>query len=156
MLSAMPPDLRIRRLKPADAARVQAFVRRLSAHARVERYFAPIRELSPRQLERITRAGDPRDIALAVLAGEDLVALAECAAGEFAVVVADAWQGLGVGEALVLALLAHAGEQGLPVLHGLVRERNRPMLRLARRCGFGIAREQEPGLVRVERALAHA
>jgi acetyltransferase len=152
----MRPELRIRRLRPADADRVQAFVRGLSAHARAERYFAPIRELSPRQLARVTRAGDPRDVALAVLAGEALIALAECADGEFAVVVSDAWQGLGIGEALLLGLVAHAEEQRLPALHGLVRARNRAMLRLAGRLGFRIAGRPEPGLLRVERALPHA
>jgi acetyltransferase len=149
----MRPELRIRRLQPADAERVQAFVRGLSAHARAERFFAPIRELSPRQLERITRAADPRDVALAVLAGGALVGMAECSGGEFAVVVADAWQGLGIGEALLLALLAHAEEERLPALYGLVRARNRPMLRLAGRLGFRTAGRPEPGLLRVERAL---
>jgi acetyltransferase len=135
-------------MRPEDAARIQAFVRRLSAHARAERYFAPIRELSARQLERMTR-----EFTLAVIAGEDIVALGECSQGEFAVVVADAWQGLGIGEALLLAILAHAGDQDLPSVHGVVRERNRPMLRLARRLGFRVTGEPEPGLVRVERAL---
>lgn len=146
----MPPDLRIRSLKAADAERVQQFVRRLSARARTERYFAPIRELSARQLERLTRPADPVDLALAAFAGEELIAVAECAAGEFAVVVADAWQGLGVGETLVLALLAHAEDKSLPSLHGVVRARNRPMLRLAGRLGFRISRDADPELVRVE------
>jgi acetyltransferase len=149
----MPPDLRLHRLAPADADRVQAFVRRLSAHTRAERYFAPIRELSARQLERVTCNADPRDAALAVLAGDELVAMAECGGGEFAVVVADAWQGLGIGEALMLRLLAHAEDRRLTSLYGLVRERNRPMLRLARRLGFRAAAEVEPGLIRLERRL---
>ncbi len=150
----MPPNLAIRRVGEGDAGRVQHFVRRLSAHARTERYFAPIRELSPRQLERVTRAREPYDVALAVTAGDDLVGLAECCGGEVAVVVADAWQGMGIGEALMQALLAHAREKGLPGLEGVVRERNRPMLRLARRLGFGPAGEIEPGLLRLERSLS--
>jgi acetyltransferase len=150
----MLPDLSVRRLQPADAGRVQEFVRRLSAWTRTERYFAPIRELNARQLERVTRPADSRDLALAAFAGEQLVALAECAGGEFALVVADGWQGLGLGEALLERLLAHAEESGLRSLHGLVRERNRPMLRLAGRLGFRIARDEDPGLMRVERALA--
>jgi GNAT superfamily N-acetyltransferase len=149
----MPPDLAIRRVGEGDARRVQQFVRQLSAHARTERYFAPIRELSPRQLERVTHARQPGDVALAVTAGDDLVGLAECCNAEFAVVVADAWQGMGIGEALMQAILSHAENMRLPSVHGVVRERNRPMLRLARRLGFDVAGEIEPGLVRVERRL---
>jgi hypothetical protein len=52
--------------------------------------------------------------------------------------------------------VAHAEEQGLPALHGLVRARNRAMLRLAGRLGFRIAGRPEPGLMRVERALSRA
>ena len=152
----MPPDLALRRVERADAPAVQRFVQRLSAQARTERYFAPIRELNARQLERITRPVDPRDVSLAVLAGGEIVALGECYGGEFAVVVADAWQGLGLGAMLLRALLAHAGEKRLPSLHGLVRERNRAMLRLVRGMGFGIVRDEDPGFMRVEHALSHA
>jgi acetyltransferase len=149
----MPPDLTVRTLGPADAGAVQEFVRRLSAWARTERYFAPIRELNARQLERVTRPGDPRDVALGAFAGADLVALGECASGEFGLVVADGWQGLGVGEALLERLLAHANASRLPALHGVVRERNRPMLRLARRLGFRASPADDPGFMRVEFGL---
>ncbi len=145
----MPPDIRVRALKPADAARVQDFVRGLSAHTRRERYFAPIRELSARQLERVTRPGRAADVALAAFAGDELVALAECSNGEFAIVVADAWQGLGLGEGLLVGVLGHAREQRLLSLHGLVRAGNRAMLRLAGRLGFRAARDEDPEFMRV-------
>jgi acetyltransferase len=149
----MPPELRVRALQPGDAGRVQDFVRQLSARSRVDRYFAPVRELSARQLERVTRGGHPRDVALAAFVADRLVAIAECAEGEFAVVVADDWQGLGLGEMLMQRLLTHAQERSLPSLYGVVRERNRPMLRLASRLGFRIAHDEDPGFMRVERAL---
>lgn len=152
----MPPDLVLRKVEPGDAHAVQQFVQRLSAWARTERYFTPIRELHARQLERVTRPVDPRDVSLAVLAGGEIVGLAECYGGEFAVVVADRWQGLGLGGVLLRAVLAHAGEKRLPSLHGLVRERNRAMLRLVRGMGFFIAHDEDPGFMRVEHALSHA
>lgn len=147
----MPPEIRV--LHPGDAAHVQEFVRRLSAHSRRERYFAPIRELTPRQLERVMLLRDPRDLALAAFHGERIVAVAECVAGEFGIVVADEWQGSGLGQELVQRLLSHARDSGLPSLHGLVRAGNRPMLRLARRLGFSAARDEDPALVRVELPL---
>jgi len=145
----MPPELRLRRLGAADAGRVQAFVRTLSPQTRRERYFCAINELSPRQLERMTFGGSARDLSLGAFEEEEIVAIAEYADGEFAVVVADAWQGLGIGEALMLRLLEHARESRLPALHGLVRGGNRAMLRLAGRLGFRSARDADPGFVRV-------
>lgn len=46
--------MRLRRLRAEDTERVQEFVRRLSARSRLERFFAPVTELSPKQLARIT------------------------------------------------------------------------------------------------------
>ena len=69
----MPPDLRLRRLGPADAGRVQAFVRTLSPQTRRERYFSAINELSPRQLGRITFGGSARDLSLGAFKQERIV-----------------------------------------------------------------------------------
>lgn len=152
----MRPELAIRRLTRQDAATVQEFVRGLSPRSRRERYFSAISELTPRELERTTRASGPRDASLAAFDGAALVALAECAGGEIALVVADALQGLGVGRELMQRLLDHARGAGLPFLHGLVRDRNRAMLRLAASFGFRAAPSGDPELVRMELALAHA
>lgn len=149
----MPPDVFIRKVTAEDVILVQEFVRRLSPRSRRERYFSAICELTPRQLERTTRASDPRDLSLAAFDGEALVALAECAGGEFAVVVTDAWQGSGLGGALMQRLLEHAQRASLPVLHGLVRKGNRAMLRLAASFGFRPAPHADPELVRLERGL---
>lgn len=145
----MPPDIRLRALKPADAARVQDFVRGLSARTRRERYFAPIRELSERQLARVIHPGRAADVALGAFAAGELIGLAECSNGEFAIVVTDAWQGLGLGEGLLLGVLGHAREQRLLSLYGLVRAGNRAMLRLAARLGFRATRDEDPDLLRV-------
>jgi len=152
----MRPELVFRPIAPRDAARVQEFVRGLSSRSRRERYFSAILELTPRELERTTRAQDARDLSLAAFHGEALVALAECAHGEVAVVVADAWQGLGLGRELMRRLLEHAARASLPALHGLVRDGNRAMLRLAASFGFRAARDADPELLHVELALAHA
>jgi acetyltransferase len=152
----MPPELVIRPLAWDDSARVQDFVRGLSPRSRRERYFSAIRELTPRQLERTLGPREAGDVSLAVFDGAALVALAECAHGELAVVVADAWQGNGVGRELMLRLLEHARRASLPVLHGLVRGGNRAMLRLAASLGFRAARDADPDLVHVELALRHA
>ncbi len=152
----MRHKLSIRRLTRQDAALVQAFVRGLSPRSRRERYFSAISELPPQELERTTRRSDPLDASLAAFDGNALVALAECAGGEIALVVADPLQGLGVGRELMQRLLDHARGASLPVLHGLVRDGNRAMLRLAASFGLRTGPSGDPDLVRMELALAHA
>jgi GNAT superfamily N-acetyltransferase len=126
---------------------VQAFVHGLSPRSRRERYFSAISELPPQERERTTRRPDPRDASLAAFTGGALVALAECAGGEIALVVADPLQGFGVGRELMQRLLDHARGASLPVLHGLVRDGNRAMLRLAASFGFRARPSGDPDLV---------
>jgi acetyltransferase len=146
----MPREPVIRALAAQDAARLQAFVRALSPQTRRERYFSAIQELSPAQLHRTLHAVAP-DVSLAALAGESIVGVAECSGGEFAVVVADAWQGSGLGRALMERLLVEARGRSL---HGIVNKGNRAMLRLARSLGFRAARDPDPELVHMELELA--
>ena len=61
----MDRRLTIRRLRREDAPQVQAFVRRLSPEARFRRFFAPVNELTERQLERVTTGSGPDDVSLA-------------------------------------------------------------------------------------------
>jgi acetyltransferase len=149
----VPPEVFIRKVTAEDLLLVQEFVRRLSPRSRRERYFSAIRELPPRELERTMGRSDPRDASLAAFDGSALVALAECAGGEIALVVADALQGFGLGRELMQRLLDHARGAKLTVLHGLVRDGNRAMLRLAASSGFRPAPHADPELVRLERGL---
>jgi acetyltransferase len=147
----------LRALTPEDAAHVQTFVRGLSSRSRYERFFTSIAELSPKQLERIT-AGAGLSLGAFDAAGR-LVGLAEYARSsereaEFAIVVADEWQGQGLGAQLVGALLEHAKRSGIARLAGVTHTRNRAMRILARRLGFGVQPDADPDLVRMERALA--
>ena len=54
---------------------------------------------------------------------------------EFALAIADDFQGLGLGRALLQRLAAHAAANGVGVLFGHVLEDNAPMLALMRRLG---------------------
>lgn len=150
----MPPDLVIRELTGRDATLVQQFVRGLSPRSRHERYFSAICELPPRELERTTQPSNPSDASLAAFDGRELVALAECAGGEIALVVADPLQGLGLGHELMQRLLDHARRARLPGLHGLVRVGNRAMLHLAVSFGFRPRPSGDPDLLCLELALA--
>ena len=149
--------LAVRAVGRADAEAVQGFVRALSRRSRVQRFFSPIAELSPRQLER---ALSGEGVHLAALDDEGaIVALAQLAhedagAAEFGMVVADAWQHHGVGERLMQVLLDQARRSGIARVGGVTQMDNDPMRLLARKLGFALRRDEDPGLVRMECGLA--
>ena len=70
---------------------------------------------------------------------------------EFAVVVADAWQGSGVGSILMDKLLHVARDRRIKSVYGLVLPRNRKMLALAEKFGFHVVgRDEDAVTIRVE------
>ncbi len=144
---------------PADAPAIQAFVRRLSPDTRRKRFFGPIVELSPQQLERLTVSASPADLNLLVFGAGELVGMAQCvvtggAEAEFALVVADRWQRRGIGMAICRALLEHAREQRLVRLAGFILWENQAMLGLASKLGFSLARDGDATLIRATMVLS--
>lgn len=67
---------------------------------------------------------------------------------EFAIVVADAWQGRGIGTRLLRELIDVARHRGLKRLYGDILGVNRPMLELVRKLGFTLGRHEDPTLTR--------
>ena len=152
----------VRPASVADAEGIQAFVRRLTPESRRRRFLGALSELTPMQLQRLVAPAGPDDASLLALAdGGGVVAMAQCAiddaaAAEFAIVVADDWQGSGLGAQLVRALARHAHSRGAGTLGAQVMWDNEPMLALAKRLGFALGRDPDPTLVRIERTLASA
>ena len=95
---------------------------------------------------RFTQVDYDRELALVALDGkprtEKIVAVARYVANpdggsaEFAVVVADVWQGRGLGHALMRMLVGCARRRGFRRLVGNVLSANAPMLALVARLGF--------------------
>jgi acetyltransferase len=141
-----------------DAPAVQRFVRGLSVSSRMNRFFSPIRELSPDLLDRITRSRLPGEF---TLVGESLdgaesriVAMAQYVVdepldAEFALVVDDDWQRQGLGNELLGVLAEHAARTGLATFTGLVLYDNWPMLALLSRLHCEFASAGDPRLIRV-------
>ena len=65
---------------------------------------------------------------------------ADSADAEFAIAIADGWQGAGLGRALLARLLAHARKRGVRRLFGDVLWSNPAMLALARSMGAQLTR----------------
>jgi acetyltransferase len=61
--------------------------------------------------------------------------------GEFAIVVADPWQGLGIGSKMVDHIIGIAEDKGLEAIEGVVLARNTRMLELCRKMGFQLERK---------------
>jgi len=149
-----------------DMPAVQQFVRGLSDQSRRNRFFAPVRELSPDQLQRVTRSCPPDELALVGEtvddAGSRIVAMAqyvvcEASEAEFAVVVDDAWQRKGLGVELLTVLGEYAARAGLPAFAGLVLPDNWPMLGLLASMDCELMPDCDPYLIRaVKRFDRHA
>jgi len=158
----------VRPVRPQDAVLEQALVRSLSPASRYQRFFSPIRELPTGWLERLTQIDYRLQQAFIVetFVGDRPLAVAEAryvvdASGqecEFAVVVTDEWQHLGLARRLMHCLMRSAAEAALQRMVGDVLAANQAMLSLARSLGFRVVRHPDGGVQvhRVRRALAHA
>jgi len=173
---AGPPDIRyswttdsgqqvtIRPIRPEDRDIERAFVLGLSSNSKYLRFFSAIKDLSPRMLDRFTQVNYPQEMAfIATIPDGDSVreiGVARYVPGEssgtaeFAVVVADSWQGRGVGRELLRQLFAVAKDVGFLRMEGIVLKANGNMLKFCRELGFIVgAYAGDAKLVRVVRDL---
>jgi acetyltransferase len=150
----------IRPIVPEDAEREIAFVRSLSADSRHKRLMYSLREPSTAMIEPYVNVDYDRRMALIALYGapghEQIIGVVRYAcddragAHEFAVVVADEWQGRGIATQLLEEIFEYARAHGVRRLYGQVLHDNVPMLSLTRKLGFsGAACPDDPGLVTV-------
>lgn len=157
-------EILLRPIRPEDAELEQAFVRGLSEESRYLRFMRAIEELTPEMLVRFTQIDYDREMAFVALFEKDgqqeEIGVARYSvepdgeSAEFAMVVADAWQGLGVGTLLLEALIESARQRGVRELIGEVLPRNRSMLALSDQLGFSRqVLESDEDLVRVSRRL---
>ncbi len=136
----------IRPIRPEDAEREQAFVRALSPQAKHYRFMQALNELSPQMLARFTQIDYAREMAIVATIEDNgtpkqlgvarYVINPDGRSCEFAVVVSDEKQNLGLGSRLMNALFAAARDHGLDVMEGLVLAENKPMLVLMEELGF--------------------
>lgn len=154
----------IRPIRPEDREIEQAFVRGLSSDSKYLRFFSGIVDLSPRMLDRFTQVDFPREMAfIATVKAETReleIGVARYAPGEldnsveFAVVVADEWQGRGIGRELLRRLFDVAEESGFSRIEGTILRANKNMLALCRQLGFTVSQCQgDAGLISVAKEL---
>jgi acetyltransferase len=130
----------------------------LSPEARHMRFQSALRVLTPTMVARFTQIDYDREMALVAIDNEGpaprevgvcrYVRLPDGRSCEFAIVVADAFQGRGLGRHLMQRLIAVARERGLERMIGIVLAGNRGMLGLAARLGFEVRDGGDGGLTR--------
>lgn len=149
----------VRAARPQDVDALQAFIGALSLRSRVQRFFAPLRQLPPALVQALQR-GDPAQRFVVAERDGQIGALGQYAADpqrprcEVALVVDDILQGHGLGRRVLERVLAEARAAGLREAVLETMSDNRAMRGLARRCGFVLMRHPEdPELVLGERSL---
>ncbi len=144
--------LLLRPIRPDDAGREHAFFEGLSDIARYNRFQHSLTALSAEMIARFTQLDYAREMALVAINTDDdqFVGVAryfpnpDRRTAEFAIVVADAWQGRGLGRTLMKSLVACARDAGYAALEGSVLPANAGMLGLVKQLGFSIVEHDHP------------
>jgi acetyltransferase len=157
----------IRPIRPEDEGLLVRFHETLSERSVQLRYFHPMkysRRVAHERLIRVCFLDYDREIALVceitdasgrkeIVGVGRLSKLREWNAGEFALVVADHWQGQGLGTELLRRLIAFAREEGLGAIVADVLPENSEMQTICRRLGFDVRQNIGDPAVRVEMRL---
>lgn len=136
------PSMVVRPVGPDDADRVRRLLERSSPESIYRRFFTLFPSPPARVVRQLTDVDHADHEGLAVLDGDEIVALASwdrpahaAAEAEIAVLVDDAWQHMGLGRALVRMLSGDAARHGIAVLNATVLSDNHPARQLAVRVG---------------------
>ena len=135
----------VRAITPASKPVIAAAMTRLSPQSIRRRFFAPRRELSELELQRLTAMDGWNQYALGLctrgaggaLEGVGVARFArtvpDSSSAEIAITVVDAFQGRGIGRALVARLVDAATARGIRTLHAIVMPDNLPIIALLQR-----------------------
>ena len=149
--------VRVRPMTGSDDVEILQAFDHLSADARYMRFMRVVHEVDQERLRK-TLASFPEHgfgIVATVPAadGFDIVGSAILVIGnnpstcEFAITIQREYGGAGLGRTLLSTLIAAAKRRGLKEMEGFVLAVNQPMLKLASRLGFSIARDPDDGSV---------
>ncbi|WP_166848350.1 GNAT family N-acetyltransferase [Isoptericola sp. BMS4] len=153
----------LRPIRPDDADAIQRFQEAQSERSAYLRFFAPVRRLTARELDRLTRVDHHDRVALVAVrpgAGadgerrEDVIGVARydrvtATDAEVAFNIADAVQGMGLGSVLLEHVAAAARERGVLRFTAEVLPQNGPMLAVFRDAGYEVAQHLDDGVVTV-------
>ncbi len=152
----------VRPIQPDDAQMLQDLMHHLSPESRYFRFVSSIAELPPSMLARFTLIDYDREMALVAIhkqrtAGADgeiteteriigvsrYITNPDQSSCEFSLVVADDFNGKGLGSRLMQSIMDVARDKGLTEIDGLVLANNPGMLKLMRSLGFVVKTFEE-------------
>ena len=146
-------------IEPSDEQRLARFHHGLSRDTIRRRFFYVHPELTDAELHRFTHVDHVSREAIVAVADGEIIAVARfdriegSTAAEVAFVVADSWQGRGLGTALLSRLAARARHLGVTRLVAETLADNRQMLAVFHHAGLPITEQADGGIVDLTIAL---
>jgi acetyltransferase len=135
----------LRPIKPEDETLFYELIKSLSEETMRFRFFQTIKDMSHETLTRYCNIDYDREIAIVaevqkekkrVIGVVRLISEPDRKSGEFAIVVGDEWQGIGVGSKLLDYIIGIGKDMGLKTVIGYVILGNSAMLHMCTRRGF--------------------
>ncbi len=142
----------VRPITPDDADGLREFHAGQSEESIYMRFFAPLRELSNRDVERFTVVDYDQRVALVVTLRGHIIGIGrydkvDRTTAEVAFNISDHYQGKGIGSVLLEHLSAIGHEAGLTRFIAEVLPRNRKMLNVFQEAGYHVEHRLEDGIV---------
>ncbi|RZI43635.1 GNAT family N-acetyltransferase [Herbaspirillum sp. HC18] len=148
----------LRASRTDDGELIQHLIRNLSLRSRYQRFFYPLHELTPDMLTRFIHNAPTEAMTLLAVIQRDgrevAIAMAQYVADsypercDFAVVVADAWQGNGLGRKLIESLMCIARAAGVERMQGDILAENEAMRKLMLKMGFRLTQHEDGAYLR--------
>lgn len=154
-------EVLLRPIKPEDEQRFNEFLRSLSEETMRFRFFQILKEVSHDLLARYCNLDYSREVTIiaehqrdsrVIVGAGSIIVEPDGKSGEFAVVVSDEWQGIGLGSKLLDHLIMIASDLRLTSIFGYVLSNNYRMLRMCAKMGFNLEPLDEE-MVRLSLAL---
>ena len=147
-LTANGANVTIRPIRPEDAKMEKDFVARLSEKTKYFRYHQALQELTPEMLVRFTQIDYDKEMAFVAVTDDpnlpDELGVGRYSVNpdgtsvEFAIVVADDCQRLGIGSKIMKTLMETAKAKGMLFFEAEVLKDNAPTLEMVKKLGFSI------------------
>ena len=151
-------DIRFRPILPTDQDALQRFHDQLSAQSIHQRFFGAMPHLGDEQARHFTQVDGINRCALVALHpadGSELIGVARydregtSSTAEYACIIADRWQGLGLGTALTHALIRTAQANGIETMIAIVLPNNHQMLDVLSYLGYPVQTSWDDDVARV-------
>ncbi len=144
----------LRPIKPSDAEGLHRFHAGQSDESIYLRFFAPLRQLSEKDVHRFTHVDYVDRVALVVCMRDEIIGIGRYdrvtpRSAEVAFNISDHYHGKGIGSVLLEHLAAVARDIGMTEFTAEVLPQNRKMLQVFSDAGYAVSRHLEDGVVSV-------